>query len=1101
MRLKDRSRRQEALQLQAVASDDRLQPAPPGRTEEKTQSHGEKAGKAVMGHYYSPELARFWKTAILIYAVFVVACFVVGTTCFAAQVASSQREFKGTEVTTHEEVDWQFQPRALEAKWLNDSYNWMVSKGAGMLCCAAFGYIVFRAIRFERRSHGSCLPVYWPLAGGELVFLTLVMGLAFYTANRPGASYWIVLGAFFFYTLAWGLPPFSFSCSELVAHCFYTRDQYILTAARTADCTLEGYTAQQTIMTWILVFPWIVPRRSLMPMAWLWIIVVYGGWAYFYRFYFPLIQRTFSISFAIFHFAFLNLVFLISFAEKSFIERMQRTTFLADLRMREASWRLFQILECMVPVHVIAPMIKRPGEVIAEPVNRVSILFILIDGFDEIAESNGPAEVLAFLNKYFTKFDRIMEENRVTKIETVGEEYVACVGVMPEDVAENAREGHSKILGRLITAADQVLNLQTETVRFKMGLHSGPIVAGVIGSRLPRYRLFGDTINTAARLMQKGEVGQLQLGEETHKDLPDTVEVKQRGDIELKGKGQVKAFLIAPTLRPKRASMFAAMTGQDRHEDEVVEDSTYTYMPHHNAESRVSTAQDGAGAKGVFHFNAFEDKTDIKLHLAPHENFEKTLAETQDDADTDLIGTHYQDWKRWHHENKVCNKVTKSLDVQLMVLLLLAAFEGAYMVCFPVTGTSGLGVPANLRLPVFLGLRATVMGIILLWRLALSSNAEWVLESPGLIMWGRLATWVLIGLIIFYSYDDLSPNDVTEVAEHHILVQVAPFSQNFGLIFVLIYTIIMRIEGMLFMPSLVSVPLAIGLMVCSEFSDNQSIVGSFPAKVFFTVNQIMSCAVCYTDEQTSKTQYQAKIAMEATTSRVQRILSTLMPPLVLEELRNLPPGAQPTHTFKAATICQSDLCGFTALSSTRTPGEVVRFMGELFGRFDELTDTYGVYKVETVGDAYIAGVAEAPLTPTNSPVNVLLFGLAMIEAVHVWARKLGESVTCRVGVHHGECIGGVVGSGMQRYHLFGKLLCGIEIMESTAPEACVQVSPACKAAVEKEAAAEAKSLVFNQREEPHLKTSKGIVHEYESVGGRSFVVAYTGDASALNITK
>jgi len=304
---------------------------------------------------------------------------------------------------------------------------------------------------------------------------------------------------------------------------------------------------------------------------------------------------------------------------------------------------------------------------------------------------------------------------------------------------------------------------------------------------------------------------------------------------------------------------------------------------------------------------------------------------------------------------------------------------------------------------------------------------------------------------------------------------------------------------MLFLPSLAFVFLAVAIMVNAEYEDNENVVASVPAKVFFTVNQFMACFVCYTDQETSQAQFRAKIAMDATTTRVQGILNTLMPPLVLEELRALPEGApQPTHTYRTATICQSDLCGFTALSSTRTPTEVVGFMGDLFGRFDELTTKFGVYKVETVGDAYIAGMAEAPLTPTNSPVSVLLFGLAMIEAVQVWARNLGEKVNCRVGVHHGECIGGVVGTGMQRYHLFGKLLCGIEIMESTAPEGHVQISPACKAAVEKQAAKEAQSLAFKEREEPHLETSKGIVHEYSSIGGRSFVVHFTGDAKALN---
>merc|ERR1711862_714241 len=86
------------------------------------------------------------------------------------------------------------------------------------------------------------------------------------------------------------------------------------------------------------------------------------------------------------------------------------------------------------------------------------------------------------------------------------------------------------------------------------------------------------------------------------------------------------------------------------------------------------------------------------------------------------------------------------------------------------------------------------------------------------------------------------------------------------------------------------------------------------------------------------------------------------------------------------------------------------------------------------GDAYIAGQADEPLTLTNKPISVVLFGLDMVRSTHEWSRSIGESVSCRVGVHTGECIGGIVGTEMQRYHLFGALMSGVEVLESTAPE-------------------------------------------------------------------
>jgi len=173
---------------------------------------------------------------------------------------------------------------------------------------------------------------------------------------------------------------------------------------------------------------------------------------------------------------------------------------------------------------------------------------------------------------------------------------------------------------------------------------------------------------------------------------------------------------------------------------------------------------------------------------------------------------------------------------------------------------------------------------------------------------------------------------------------------------------------------------------------------------------------------------------------------------------------------------------------------VVEFISEIFGKFDELTSTYNIYKVETVGDAYIAGQAEHTLTDENSPATVVRFGLEMVLAVHAWSRRHGEKVSCRVGVHHGDCIGGIVGIRMQRYHLFGRLMSDVEVLESTAPEGGVQVSSICKEAVDHDckvnenAAQVFEGLELRACEKDSLTTSKGELHQFEEVGGRTFIV-------------
>jgi len=229
------------------------------------------------------------------------------------------------------------------------------------------------------------------------------------------------------------------------------------------------------------------------------------------------------------------------------------------------------------------------------------------------------------------------------------------------------------------------------------------------------------------------------------------------------------------------------------------------------------------------------------------------------------------------------------------------------------------------------------------------------------------------------------------------------------------------------------------------------------------------------------------------------ILNKLLPPLVLNQLRQEPEQTHCTHQYSDATIGQSDLVGFTKLASTRTPKEVVKLISELFGEFDALTEKHRIWKIETVGDAYIAGCAEPPLTPSTSPIAVLLFGLDMVESCRQWANRLQRHSTStveiglRVGVHHGECIGGIVGTDMQRYHIFGNFLTVVEVLESTSSEMRVQVSRACKEAVERQLRRGSHAewpIAFEERTEQHLKTSKGFVHEYDEVGGVTYFVTH-----------
>lgn len=748
-------------------------------------------------------------------------------------------------------------------------------------------------------------------------------------------------------------------------------------------------------------------------------------------------------------------------------------------------------------------MLKDPEGVIAESIPRVSILFIMIEDFDKHTSKLCPADLLSFLNEKFTTLDAICAKHLVTKIETVSEEYVAAVGVKPEDVELDKRDGHSEILGRLIKAAAAILKLQTDEFYFKMGIHTGPIVAGVIGSKLPRFRLFGDTVNTSARFMQKCPARDLQFGTETKNELPAWVRTLPEHTIELKGKGKVAAYLLdGPHRRSRQRDATLALEDKEEEEEETDDDS---YVEK-TASFVKRELEEKERAQNARFEQILDELGDTRKDTKRGWRFWWSCGLLSPDFPPDLE----EKWHQWFHENTICKKLDSRLDRQLMALLVLTACE----MLFTVTMTNnflaqdwhtqdGLG---PIRLPLFLACRGVASTIILAWQ-QLARKGRWILSRPSEVQTLILISYLVIEVLMFVSYDCLTVVDCPLTVTGSLLNREKIFelkerhkrgSAVFSSIFCPIFLLFATQHQLLFKHTLWFILLCMCLMQLTQsttWGENYltfNLYFSKTGKVMLVLTTMINSTLAYTAELNSKARYKAAQSVEISHRRIRHILSTLMPPLVVEEIRDLPVfAAAPTHKYLTATIAQSDLVGFTKLAATLNPPQVVHCVSELFGSFDKLTDKHHVYKVETVGDAYIAGQADPPLTSKNWPVSVVLFGLEMVRETQRWAEKNGWSVDCRVGVAHGECIGGIVGTEMQRYHLFGDLLHVLEVLESTAPEGRVQISGACKDVVAAQMTKEGiprQLCNFEKRRGDHLTTSKGDIIPWAEAGGFTYVV-------------
>jgi adenylate cyclase len=184
----------------------------------------------------------------------------------------------------------------------------------------------------------------------------------------------------------------------------------------------------------------------------------------------------------------------------------------------------------------IAQRLKDGEEVIADRFDEVTVLFGDIAGFTAMSELRSPEEVVAMLDEIFSAFDELADRLGLEKIKTIGDAYMVVAGV------PIARADHAEAVAEMaLTMRDLASDL---SLSVRIGIDSGPVVAGVIGKKKFSYDLWGDTVNTASRMESHGLPGQIQVTPRTRQRLEDGYQFESRGPIEVKGKGEMRPYLL-----------------------------------------------------------------------------------------------------------------------------------------------------------------------------------------------------------------------------------------------------------------------------------------------------------------------------------------------------------------------------------------------------------------------------------------------------------------------------------------------------------------------------------------------------------------------------
>ena len=203
----------------------------------------------------------------------------------------------------------------------------------------------------------------------------------------------------------------------------------------------------------------------------------------------------------------------------------------------------------------IAEKLKGSTQTIADSFASASILFADVVDFTPLAQRLPAAEVVGILDRLFTYFDELAERYALEKIKTIGDCYMVAAGVpTPRPDHAHAIALMALDMRQAMQNADAVGDLGLE---LRIGINSGPVIAGVIGRKRFLYDLWGDAVNTASRMESHGSPGQIQITGATHELLKDDFVCEPRGTLEVKGKGAMETWYL---VGPRPASAAAAST-------------------------------------------------------------------------------------------------------------------------------------------------------------------------------------------------------------------------------------------------------------------------------------------------------------------------------------------------------------------------------------------------------------------------------------------------------------------------------------------------------------------------------------------------------------
>ena len=658
-----------------------------------------------------------------------------------------------------------------------------------------------------------------------------------------------------------------------------------------------------------------------------------------------------------------------------------------------------RILSFLLPSFV-KKRVKEGARYIADDQGVVTVLFCDIVDFESIIAEYTPQEMTSFLDSVFQKFDSICSAHGVTKIETVGKTYMACAGIRDsEDEIDSDLKSishPSRVISLALSMIHEVKKFKLKNrknLQIKIGINTGPVTAGVVGYHKPQFSLVGDTVNTASRMCSTLEVSnKIQISKATFDLLGEYKGLYFSSScVEAKGKGKMHTYIINEGNRSAQ-------------EEAWLDLSHISSIPHHLSSTHtVDRNESVRKIKKSFmssitqkDYNDYENTNGIKrLKLLDFSCKESSKL------------------KEFRRDLMIQNKN------MMMAGLGITCINYSILMIFTIVYVSKYNLPPSI-LPV------SVIEVFLLW-LTFFLFSKIYLTHIYQILFLLIISLMTAQALLFLSTQSFTEDfDAIQMMYISLILDHMSGSSPIRILYL----------------SLMIFSVWVALSAC--FSSNFGFIANIGIIFGFI---IINISAVFKRESQLRSYFNLKKLAGDEIEKTEKLLTQMMPPHVLENMKK---GKSVTDRFSHVTLLYADIVGFTYWSSDKNPEQVVGMLSELFTLFDKLCVDHKVYKVHTIGDCYVVmGLMDVKKRDyAQECLNVINMGLSMIKVIQEINERKFSQLNMRIGIHTGDVIGGVIGTNIVRYDIYGPDVLIANKMESGGEAGKINVSESTRQLLE-----------------------------------------------------